>query len=320
MIQFSVIIPNFNHGKYLKDRIDSVLKQSCDSFELIIIDDASIDNSREIIETYRGHPRISHILYEEKNSGSAFAHWQTGIKLAKADWIWIAESDDLASPLFLETAAKMLTGHPDAGLFYCDSEIIDKAGNIIGERFSTTRNRIFSTEKWTSSYFAKGDEELDNYLKFDCTVNNSSSAVFKKSLALDKINLLPRFRYYGDWFFFIKLSQATNIIYSNQALNFYRKHSDSHLHKETSLLISRMEYFTILKCLYDDPAIHDKKKLADHFALWYLGFGIIQDGAMTGLKILRYYFKTDKKLFFITIRNLALIKLFRKKISRKISR
>ena len=98
----SVIIPSYNHEKFLKERIDSVLNQTFQDFELIILDDLSPDNSREIIESYRAHPKVSQIIYNEKNSGSTFFQWNKAVlSLAKGEFIWIAESDDVADPKFL---------------------------------------------------------------------------------------------------------------------------------------------------------------------------------------------------------------------------
>ena len=63
----SVIIPNYNHAAFLKRRIESILNQSLQDFELIILDDSSWDDSRGIIETYRGNLKISNIVYNDKN-------------------------------------------------------------------------------------------------------------------------------------------------------------------------------------------------------------------------------------------------------------
>jgi glycosyltransferase involved in cell wall biosynthesis len=67
MPEVSVIIPNYNHGKYLKQRIDSVLNQTYQHFELIILDDCSTDDSVAIIEAYRGHRKVKKIIYNDKN-------------------------------------------------------------------------------------------------------------------------------------------------------------------------------------------------------------------------------------------------------------
>src|ERR1700752_3159230 len=74
----SVIIPNYNHATFLIERIDSILCQTFQDFELIILDDCSNDNSRSIIEKYHGHEKISHIIYNPTNSGSPFMQWQKG--------------------------------------------------------------------------------------------------------------------------------------------------------------------------------------------------------------------------------------------------
>ena len=90
----SIIIPNYNHALYLKQRIDSVLNQTFQDFELIILDDCSTDNSREIIERYRGNPKITQIIYNKKNSGGVFKQWIKGIEKVKGEYVWIAERDD----------------------------------------------------------------------------------------------------------------------------------------------------------------------------------------------------------------------------------
>ena len=68
----SVIIPNYNHQKYLKERIDSILNQTYPDYELLILDDRSPDNSMDVINLYKKHPRISQIVCNEVNSGSTF--------------------------------------------------------------------------------------------------------------------------------------------------------------------------------------------------------------------------------------------------------
>ena len=165
MPAFSIIIPNYNHSAFLKQRIDSVLAQTYPDFEVIILDDKSIDDSKNIIESYRHHSKISHIIYNDVNSRSPFLQWEKGIKLAKADWIWVAESDDIADPSFLQEAASVLQNNPSVGCYYSDSYIIDKDGTITG-KVSSIKNNFFETQKWSASYLANGIDELNEYLKY----------------------------------------------------------------------------------------------------------------------------------------------------------
>src|SRR3984893_17231816 len=97
----SVIIPNYNHAAYLRQRIDTVLRQTYQDFEVILMDDCSTDDSRTIISEYSSDPRIR-IELNETNSGSTFRQWKKGIALARGEYIWIAESDDYSDERFLE--------------------------------------------------------------------------------------------------------------------------------------------------------------------------------------------------------------------------
>lgn len=311
MINFSVIIPNYNHATFLKQRIDSILDQAYSNFEIIILDDYSTDNSRNIIETYRGHKKISHIIYNKKNSGSPFKQWKKGVELAKFDWIWIAESDDYSAASFLHEAALTIEKFPSTGVFYYDSYILDEADESSLKKFSEQKNKIFHTKKWNNSYFNAGINEINEYLKFDCTINNMSAVIFSKKLFFNINEVLENFIYYGDWAFLLKAVSLSDIYYCNKPMNYYRKHCQSHLNNKTSIVISRHEYFKILRLLYYSKSIIGKKELLDHFSYNYLSFGIVKDGIRKGWQILKYYLQTDRHLAFKVILRLTIIFLFR---------
>ena len=97
----SIIVPNYNHAKYLHQRLDSIFNQTCTNFEVILLDDLSTDNSIEILNSYNDS-RISHRFYNKENSGSPFRQWKKGLEAAKGELVWIAESDDWADVSFLE--------------------------------------------------------------------------------------------------------------------------------------------------------------------------------------------------------------------------
>jgi len=195
---FSVLIINYNHANWLKERIDSVLNQDFGDFEVIILDNHSTDGSIAIIEQYRQHPKVTHIVINEQNSGRPVTQWQHGVELAKGAWIWIAEGDDIADPGFLSACKKSIDNNSSFGLWYCDSNILDSASNTITRRFSERRNGIFKTTKWNTAYCQDGIKEINECLKYDCTVNNMSAAVFKKDLIAPLLITLPSYIYYAD--------------------------------------------------------------------------------------------------------------------------
>lgn len=115
----SVIVPNYNHARFLDERMESILGQTFQNFEVIILDDLSTDNSREVIEKYRNDPHVSQIVYNEQNSGSPFKQWNKGFRLAKGKLVWIAESDDSCEPTMLERLVRCFEQHPDLSYAFC---------------------------------------------------------------------------------------------------------------------------------------------------------------------------------------------------------
>lgn len=220
----SVIIPNYNHSFFLSKRIESVLNQTIQDLEVIILDDFSSDNSRDIIDLYKSHPKVTQIIYNEVNSGSLFKQWEKGIKLAKGDFIWIAESDDYAHPCFLEKLVPLIEADESTGLVYCNTKVINQNDELCADTYADIRNRMLNTSKWSSSYQLPGIEEIEENLLNFCTINNASAVVFKRE-ALLKVNPFDRgFKYVGDWYCYLKLCKEYSIKYLNEPLNFYRIH------------------------------------------------------------------------------------------------
>ncbi len=226
MPNVSVIIPNYNHAPYLNQRIDSVLNQTYQDFELIILDDKSTDNSKEVIELYRSHPKVSKIVYNEQNSGSTFKQWNKGIKLAQGEFIWLAESDDDASEFFLEELVSKFNQNNKLGIVYCDSYYM----NENNEKLQCThlwKNERFETNRWDSDFENSGIKEVNNYLIFHNVIDNASSALFKKEV-LFKAGLADEsFKYIGDLFLYMKILMLSNIAYVAKPLNYFRDHAQN---------------------------------------------------------------------------------------------
>lgn len=99
-VEVSVIIPNYNYARFLQQRIESVLAQTYTDYEIILLDDASTDDSVSILNHYKTNSRVAHLEINSVNTGSPFAQWQKGISLSRGKYIWIAESDDAADASF----------------------------------------------------------------------------------------------------------------------------------------------------------------------------------------------------------------------------
>ncbi len=238
----SVIIPNYNHAKFLKKRIDSILNQTFQDFELIILDDCSTDNSRETIESYRHLSNVS-IFYNSKNSGSPFKQWKKGIKLAKGKYIWIAESDDFAEPTFLDKMFEIL--NRGNGLAYCRSSDVDQNGLKKSDFFWADG---LDEKRWKNDFDNLGTDEIKNYLVYRCTIPNASACIFEKELA--PLNCgFEKMRYCGDWLFWIKLLEKTSLGYTSQTLSSFRHHEGSTRNKknERQELKKKLEMVSIIE-------------------------------------------------------------------------
>ncbi len=112
----SVIIPTYNRGHLINRAIQSILNQSYKDFEIIVVDDGSIDNTKEVIESFRDE-RIRYIHYKENKGANAARN--IGIRAAKGDYIAFQDSDDEWLPQKLEKQIKILKDAPsDVGLVY----------------------------------------------------------------------------------------------------------------------------------------------------------------------------------------------------------
>ena len=213
----SVIVPNYNHSAYLRERIDSILNQTYQDFELIILDDRSTDDSMSIIESYRHNPYVTHIVQNEQNSGSTFLQWDKGVALAQGDYIWIAESDDAAHPQFLSTLVEQLECHHEAVLAYSHSLWVDEKGETINDK----RHRLNDG----SVFVYDGKKFAHRAMLSNNSIYNASMAVFRRNV-YDKVDKsFQQYHLVGDWKFWMGVCLQGSVIEVCQMLNYFRRHS-----------------------------------------------------------------------------------------------
>lgn len=220
----SIIVPNYNHAQFLEERIQSILNQTYQDYELILLDDCSSDDSRFILERYRNHPKVSQVAINEKNSGSPFAQWKKGLELAKGEWIWIAESDDVADAEFLSILMENANKHPMVGLLYSHLRWIDANSNL-----------MFSQEDSNNVVFFTGEEFVRKKLLYTTTIFNVSSAIFKKSILTSvDWSLFDTMKMCGDYYLYTLLSEKTDVLEICRVLDSYRQHKNNTSGKQLS--------------------------------------------------------------------------------------
>lgn len=225
--KLSVIIPNYNYADYIEKRIQSVLNQTYPIFEILVLDDASSDNSCEIIESVirNNQGRNIRLIKNATNSGSVFKQWNKGVSLCQGDYFWIAEADDLCDSHFVENAMTAFDDS-DVVLSYTDSAIIDENDSVIIKSSIGIFN-IFQSSRWNHSYVENGITEVKNYLSSVNTIINASSVIWKKNDYSDLFKQAESFHVAGDWYIYAQVLKTGKIAYCSKALNFCRKHVGS---------------------------------------------------------------------------------------------
>lgn len=224
-IKVSVIVPNYNHDKFLVKRINSILNQTHTNLECIILDDNSCDSSIKIIDDFiTKDPRIS-FSKSKKNSGNTFIQWNKGLLLASSEYVWIAESDDIADPAFISTLLKPLINDTNVVLSFCQSNRINETDDIIGSWIDFTDS--FNDPLFDNDFIMNGDDFIDKYLIYKNVIPNASAVLFRKSI-FNKIGGADEsLKTNGDWFTWIKMLTNGKIAYSKSHLNYFRSHSNS---------------------------------------------------------------------------------------------
>lgn len=248
----SIIVPNYNHEPYLEKRLDSIYNQTYNNFEVILLDDHSTDNSREILKKYaQKYSQNTRCFFYDSNVGKVFLQWNKGIRLAKGDLIWIAESDDYCDDNFLEILinefrrqsvmlafAQSIFVQDDYPIWTMDEYLYD-----------------ITTFNWKENFVATADYTVKNAFCLKNIIPNASSAVFRNIGEIPEIvlELWKKLNLCGDWIFYLNIIKGGCISYSTETTNYYRVHKSStskHIQKDFSYYTEHMEVSRFIRQNY----------------------------------------------------------------------
>lgn len=246
----SVIVPNYNYEYYLKQRLDSIYNQSFKDFEVILLDDYSSDNSRDVLEEYKEkYPEITTTYFNPQNTGNVFMQWKKGVELANGHYIWIAEADDSASNDFLKTTLLPCCHDKKIVLSYSNSNIVGPNDEYYNSYEKIKWLTDIDEIKWMNDYVVKGKYEIRSALAYRNTIPNVSAVVFKKEILLNTIDTVTGYRKAGDWLLYVEMLRYGNISYSSKKLNNHRRHPNTVTSKNMEL--TYIETFKIHKEVCD---------------------------------------------------------------------
>ena len=234
-LQVSVVVPNYNYAHYLAGRLGSLFAQTYPVAEIVVLDDASTDNSAAVVrDVAAAAGRGVRWVPGASNSGSVFKQWRRAADLARGDWLWIAEADDQADPAFLATLCRMLADTPDAVFAFSDSRAVDAAGAALWPDHQGYYASSGAAMLGEDGVF-QADDFLRNCLSARNLILNASAVVWRRTAlqrALRRCGAdLEGFTMAGDWRIYAEaLSQGGTVAYVARPLNTHRRHAASVTH------------------------------------------------------------------------------------------
>lgn len=225
-MKISVIMASYNYAQYIEKAIDSVINQTYQDWELIIVDDGSNDNSVEIIKSYCEKDSRIRLLQHlgAKNKGLKETIL-LGLELAVGDWVAFLESDDFFAPDNLEKKIEIINEHPDVKLIFNKVNFLEERTGAINK---LQKGFIKKQKKLSQKIYPRN-------MFYDFYINNmilTFSCIMVETEALKKTNFNTPVDSLLDWWLWIHLAYESKFYYIDKELTNWRLHHESYIKKE----------------------------------------------------------------------------------------
>jgi glycosyltransferase involved in cell wall biosynthesis len=210
-IHVSFVVPCYNIAKLLPDCINSILSQTYEDFEVLIMDDCSPDETPEVAQSFHD-PRIKHVR-NEKNLGH-LRNYNKGISLARGTYVWLISADDcLRRPYALERYVQMMEAHRDVGYVFSPAMRLQdgKESELVSWSIHGQQDTIF-----------KGHSFLKKLIWGNCVV---APAGMVRKACYDQVSVFPLdMPNSGDWYLWSIFALHYDVAYIADPLVYYRSH------------------------------------------------------------------------------------------------
>ncbi|SDH72323.1 Glycosyltransferase involved in cell wall bisynthesis [Paraburkholderia steynii] len=217
----SIVIPAYNYARYLTDAINSIVSQDIEDIEVIVCDDCSTDDTKEVVERFaRDDGRVQYFC-NEMNLG-AILNINQGMKRARGEYVVLLGADDMLAPGSLRTLKDILDGHPECGYAFGRYTMLDEANQHLP----------LQHPGWLDRDYAGTRDEFPDLLKHDLYINISAS-MFRRDVIADQeffdVSLSAfeseRFFRATDWDLMLHLShKGVKSAYVNRNISVFRVH------------------------------------------------------------------------------------------------
>lgn len=261
--QVSVIIPTFNCAQYLPEAIDSVLAQTFQDFELIVVDDGSTDHTAEVLQGYGDRLQAIH----QNNQGVAMAR-NHGIQQAKGTWIAFLDADDVFLPDKLAAQVALAMDHPELGIIHSGWRRVDSQGNL-----------LMVVEPWRQV----PELTLESWLRWKPVL--PSAMLFRRSWLNQAGGFDPRFPPAEDTELVLRLAlMGCEAKWLPQVTVNYRQHESSAMHRG---LPQAKSLAAVIDQFFSQPNLPEQirwlEKQTRYNTLVWIAWYLHHTGHMTGM-------------------------------------
>lgn len=236
----SILVASYNHAGFLEQRMESLINQTYQDIEILVIDDCSPDHSLEILRRYEAHPKVK-LVARETNIGWVPVTKQA-IEMSSGEFIIFAQCDDDCDPRLVERLVDGMKAHPTAGIAFCRSLLVDEHNRVLGDDFSI-REPAFRA-RCSSDTLLTG-KEMSRFLLYSCVIPNMSAALIRRECFDTLGTLSPAYRVCNDWDLFFRIVTRYDIAYVAEPLNRFRQH-DATIRSVTKGRVNYEEIFRLL--------------------------------------------------------------------------
>lgn len=273
----SVITPAYNHEKFISDTIESVINQTYQNWEMLVVDDCSTDGSWEIIQEWTKKDSRIKAFRNNENKG-LIPNWEFLTDNSKGNYIAFLEGDDYFCKDNLKKKIEIFEKYPDLGMVYCNFSIVNESGvDIMKNYYSKQEIKTFRNEKIKpEEYLLSSLAPFSTYSQIMITREVIKNTGLPRSLDQEAKIFLP-----SDWDFNFRTSINNKIYFVDEDLLKYRKHSSNN----SSNTLRAAEHYELLFRDYEKEFSKNKAVLG---AIEY------QRGKIQYL-VAMYYLENQKK-------------------------
>ncbi|MFH2019604.1 MAG: glycosyltransferase [bacterium] len=238
----SLLIPTYNSVKYLALALDSAFAQTYDNIEIIVHDDASTDETPELLSKYRNLASVR-LIRTDKNHGMVNG-WNYLTKLARGKYIKFLASDDLLAPTCIEELVTAMEKHPHAVIATCRRQVIDESGNVLNTLRFADKDQLVDGKVYAHQVLTTIRENK---------IGEPSAVLYPTKLVNEAGEYDPQFSQFTDFEYWLRLLEFGDLVFVNKPLCSFRTHSSSNSSK--AILDGRFidEIFLLIDKYYTSP-------------------------------------------------------------------